>query len=230
MSMIDEVESVLLEQCQHVPFHNLFYLYDLRVEDTSLGGTCSDKVLQAKKVLTEKGVQCRLHTGLLEDKYDHRLLLVYMNQEVFYADIGSGWPSYRLFPLEGSESYQVCNITFSSKNENEYTNIWHRKDGKDSWVLRVPKKLRSEKGELDRVSRRYEMQRPFGKHVKFSQLFDDTFIFLNGLRVRIYCEGKPMQEIDLDGSNELITYIEDVFLFPIKRFPDVVKQLRVNCG
>ena len=51
MDIIKKIEHLLLEEFKTVPFHNLFMLKNINNKDFSLGGTCSDKVLNFKETL-----------------------------------------------------------------------------------------------------------------------------------------------------------------------------------
>ena len=64
MNTINKIESLLLEEYKTVPFHNIFMLNSIENKDLSLGGTCSDKVLHFKQVLTNNKIETKLHSSL----------------------------------------------------------------------------------------------------------------------------------------------------------------------
>ncbi|MBA4155427.1 MAG: hypothetical protein C0512_13915, partial [Flavobacterium sp.] len=57
MNRIQKIENLLLKEFETVPFHNLFMLNNKNYVASGLGGTCSDKVLHFKKVLSNSKIE-----------------------------------------------------------------------------------------------------------------------------------------------------------------------------
>ena len=85
-----EIEKLLIQEFEYVPFHNLFMLNDFNCVGTKLGGTCSDKVIHFKKILAKNGVESRLHSAIINGLDCHRLLTVEIYEDKYYIDVGSG--------------------------------------------------------------------------------------------------------------------------------------------
>jgi|GEM_PF-1264051 len=214
--MKGDIENILFDLCKAEPFHNLFYLLGEHNYSTRrLGGTCSDKALRARDVLKNQHIVCRIHTGQLEGGHEHRLLAVVINHEWFYADVGSGWPSYKLFSGSQPSEYRACGIFFHSDVKGDKVDIWHTVENKNGWVLTVPKLMRNERFELNNIKKRYDTKLPFEQGVRFSQLVDDRFIFLKDKTVRIYRDYRPVEIASLKNAGEIVDYIEDVFKFQL---------------
>ena len=72
--MIEKVEKLLLHEFKTVPFHNLFMLNSKNIIASPLGGTCSDKGLHFKNILSKNGIDAKLHSAIINGYDCHRML------------------------------------------------------------------------------------------------------------------------------------------------------------
>lgn len=224
--MFSLTEKLLLHEFKTVPFHNLFYLGLCTPSVVLKGGTCSDKVLAFQKTLAQHAIESRLHTSLMPDwanpeadlQDSHRLLVMELGGERYFADVGNGWPSVRLFSFERAVHYRVFGIEYYSEITSESVDVYHLKEGKRTLSQRVPKQLTSEAAVRDAVDRRFSTGKkyPFSTGLRFAQVIGDEFRFLKKDQLQIYSQSGRVERIALPSRADQIHALDRWFGLDIK--------------
>ena len=113
------VESLILQKFMTEPFHNFYFMGGLSNDSLEFGGTCSEKTLSLKKVLDRSGIQANLHTAFIKKKEIHRLIKVTIDEGEFFADIGNGWPSVKLYPVDQDIEYHCFGMCFRTELKDD---------------------------------------------------------------------------------------------------------------
>ena len=212
---IDKIESLLLKEFETVPFHNLFMLNNVSVPPSVRGGTCSDKVLHFKKVLAENGIVSTLHTALINDIACHRMLIVKVDNQKYFIDVGSGWPLVKLLPATKTIEYSVLGMTFKTEFANGDLLLLKKTNHEFKAMITIPLQTKSEEAVLDDISNRYADTSiyPFQKSLRYSKIKDNAFYFIKGNSLKIYNQDKQT-EIIL-SEQEIFKMITEIFNFDL---------------
>ncbi|UXD87717.1 arylamine N-acetyltransferase [Thalassolituus hydrocarboniclasticus] len=198
-----------------VPFHNLFYLGLCHAggADSPTGGTCSDKVLAFRDRLTAQGIKARLHSAFINGQNCHRVLVLDIDGERYFADVGNGWPSVRLFPADSDSSYLAYGIEFSSYRNGDWLDIYQQKEGRCSLSVRIPLALMDEEQVEQMIQNRFDgsTEYPFDDGIRCAQVLGDAFVFLKRDRLRIFQSDKDVVTVSLPEWQDQIAALETRF-------------------
>lgn len=185
---IKQIESLLIDQSKSVPFHNLFMLNQIDNKNLELGGTCSDKVLYFKEVLSKNNIKTRLHSSLINGIDCHRMLSVILCEQKYYIDIGSGWPMLKLIPENSPIKYEILGMYFKTEIMNSEINIYHKTRQEFKKTIVIPKKTKPEKEIMEAIDNRYVDTSiyPFHTSLRYSVLKEDAFYFLKKNKLRMF--------------------------------------------
>ncbi len=214
-SVLDRVHQLMLDEFRTVPFHNLFYLGLCHTggADSPIGGTCSDKVLHFRDRLAAQGIKARLHSAYINGQNCHRVLVLDLDSERYFADVGNGWPSVRLFPAERDSSYLAYGIEFLSYRNGDWLDIYHRKEGRCSLSVRIPLTLMEEEQIELQIQNRFDgaTEYPFGDGIRCAQVLGDAFVFLKRDRLRIFRSDRDVDSAVLPEWRDQIAVLETHF-------------------
>ncbi|WP_260996499.1 arylamine N-acetyltransferase [Thalassolituus hydrocarboniclasticus] len=214
-SLVDRVHQLMLDECRMVPFHNLFYLGLCHAggADSPTGGTCSDKVLAFRDRLTAQGIKARLHSAFINGQNCHRVLVLDIDGERYFADVGNGWPSVRLFPADSDSSYLAYGIEFSSYRNGDWLDIYQQKEGRCSLSVRIPLALMDEEQVEQMIQNRFDgsTEYPFDDGIRCAQVLGDAFVFLKRDRLRIFQSDKDVVTVSLPEWQDQIAALETRF-------------------
>ena len=111
-----EIETDIDYFLKNVPFHNLFFLYNIDVVPSLYGGTCSDRTKYFKQVLDEKykdfPINIKYHRAFIKGKETHTILKITLINEVYFIDVGMGYPILKLIPSNANMSFSAFGINF----------------------------------------------------------------------------------------------------------------------
>ncbi|WP_452223517.1 arylamine N-acetyltransferase [Lacinutrix chionoecetis] len=218
MSEIDKIEFLLLNEFKTVPFHNLFMLNNIQNRQFSLGGTCSDKVLSFKKVLFNNGIKSNLHSSFINGIECHRMLSVIINNKKYFIDVGSGWPSVKLFPEFEEIEYSVYGMNFKTEVKDTEIVLYHKSKSSKEFnkMTVIPKLTKSEGDILIDIKNRFvdSSNYPFQNSIRFSIVKNDKFYFIKGDLLRVY-SGEEIKELILN-ENRILDFIKEKFNFSVK--------------
>ena len=189
-SIEEDIESFL----RQVPFHNLFYLYDIVIPPSHYGGTCTDRTKHFKQIIDEKytgcGITTAYHRACIGDKETHTILKITIGDRIYFADVGMGFPLMRLIPADTDLSYQAMGITFQSLIDGEYivvkSNINPVTSNMDSEKMHVLMKFKinSEHSQAEifsKMEKRFEHKEkiPFlQRGLRYMFICEDTFYMI----------------------------------------------------
>lgn len=218
MNLKKKIEALLLSEFKTVPFHNIFMLNNKKNIDTELGGTCSDKVLHFKKILSENGIDTVLHSSFINGHDCHRMLKVLIDEEIYFIDVGSGWPTLKLIPAYREIEYSIFGMSFKTKCLDQNLLVFHRTDQDFKLMLEIPLESKSEDEICKDIEVRFDNKEiyPFCYHLRFSQIVGDSFYFIKADELRVYTES-GFEKKSL-SKNEIKTLIQDVFGFKLEEF------------
>lgn len=188
---VQAVEALMLEHFQTEPFHNLHLIYGARFESVVPGGTCSDKTLSFVAAGLRAGMDVSLHTAFIGGREIHRLARVRVGDRLFFADVGNGWPSLKLYPADRAVSFRCFGMGFRTEVVNGRVSVFHEKRGKESLQLEIDVCGKSEFEIKADIEKRFSsgIVYPFSNSLRFSLVVGDRFLFLRGDRLEIYDDG-----------------------------------------
>lgn len=214
-SLVDKVHQLMLDEFRTVPFHNLFYfgLCHAGMAGSPRGGTCSDKVLAFRDRLAAQGIKARLHSAFINEHNCHRVLVLDLEGVRYFADVGNGWPSVRLFPAERDSSYLAYGIEFSSYRNGDWLDIYQQKAGRCSLSVRIPLALMEEEQVEQAIQNRFDgsTEYPFDDGIRCAQVLGDTFVFLKRDRLRIFRADRSVETVALPDWRDQVTALEARF-------------------
>jgi arylamine N-acetyltransferase len=206
---LERIESLLLREFETVPFHNLFMLNNKKIIASDLGGTCSDKVLHFKKVLSDNGVSSKLNSAFINGIECHRMLTVEIDNHNYFIDVGSGWASTKLFPAFKQTEYSVYGMSFKTEFSNDNLLLFHKSSDEFKLMTTIPLKAKEEDKILLDIENRFDNRYiyPFHNSLRFSKVIGKGFYFLKGNRLRIYSESQIVEKtLSLNEIYNLITH------------------------
>lgn len=179
---VSSLEADIDEFWRTVPFHTLFLIYDLPIQNSMLGGTCTDRaILFYQRALEKYGpsLEIRLHRASIKDRETHTVLLVQLDQKTYLIDVGSNWPVMRLIPCFQGIYFESFGISFKSSVDQESLVIHMRKSSEDEFqpFLKAGLTYQSETYISEQVANRFsaENKLPFANSLRYSFVSGDSF-------------------------------------------------------
>lgn len=227
INVLGKIENLLLKEFEIVPFHNLFMLNNKNIVASDLGGTCSDKVLHFKKVLSENGISSKLHSAFINGVECHRMLSVEVDNQKYFIDCGSGWASIKLFPAFKPTEYSVFGMTFKTELSADNLLLFHKTNDEFKLMITIPLKSKSEDEILSDIENRFngKIIYPFQNSLRFSKIVDNSFYFIKGNRLRIF-NSNGIEEQVLSEA-EIAALIKNKFNFNLDRLKITFPQNEV---
>ncbi|MCB9545267.1 MAG: hypothetical protein H6706_05160 [Myxococcales bacterium] len=178
----------MLQHFRAEPFHNLHLLYGPRLGSAVPGGTCSDKTLSFVAAGVRAGFDISLHSGFIGGREIHRLARVGIGSRRFFADVGNGWPSLRLYPADREIAFRCFGMGFRTEIADGRLSVFHEKRGRESLQLEIDMRGRPESEIRADIEARFSSGAvyPFSDALRFSLVVGTRFLFLRGDRLEIY--------------------------------------------
>jgi arylamine N-acetyltransferase len=202
------VEALMLEHFQTEPFHNLHLIYGPRLGAVVPGGTCSDKTLSFVAACHKAGFDASLHTAFIGGQEIHRLARIRLGDELFFADVGNGWPSLKLYPADHAISFCCFGMGFRTEVAGGRVCVFHEKRGRESLQLEIDVRGKPEPEIRADIERRFDsgIVYPFSSSLRFSLVVGSRFLFLRGDRLEIYDDGgyECLEGIDVAEVPEVL--------------------------
>lgn len=218
------VEQIIYELFKTEPFHNLYQYYQLPFPKYGLrdGGTCSVKTLSGQRRLARlqrHHIHSQLHNGIVHfnnQSCDHRLLKITLQDKIYFADIGNGWPSIKLFPADKIFKFHCYGIHFHSRPCNNCLKIYQTRNGKFFHSLTIPFLSPSKFFISKQINQHFHEIRSLNKEIRFAQIIGNHFLTLRGDILHTYHKGKK-QALDLSGR-PLADILHHNFRFDLENF------------
>ena len=190
-SSVAAVEALMLEHFEAEPFHNLHLIYGQRLRAQPPGGTCSDKTLSFLAAGRKRGLDVSPHSAFIGGQEIHRLARVQIGERLFFADVGNGWPSLRLYPADREVSYRCFGMGFRTEVTGRCVTVFHEKQGKESLQLEIDIRGRPEAEIMAAIAERFSsgIVYPFSNSLRYARVVGSRFLFLRGDRLEIHGDG-----------------------------------------
>jgi len=217
LDIIREVEHLMLKKFQTEPFHNLYQRFGYVQKSLEHGGTCSDKTLSFYEAVKTLPVTARLHSARIRGKDIHRLLRVRISGQDFFADVGNGWPTTRLHPVNRDISYQSFGIGFRTMVLRDRLAVYCRRVGGERHMMDVPLVSESESEISRAIQQRFSsgIEYPFSSGIRFSQVVCGRFLFLRDDRLMIYSPNEPCRVLEGLAEDQLANTLDVYFGFDL---------------
>lgn len=187
---VESLEIDIEEFWRSVPFHTLFLIYGLPIQNSVLGGTCTDRAVLFYQRVREKygpSLEIRLHRASINDLETHTVLLVQLDEKTYLIDVGANWPVMRLIPCFQDICFESFGISFKSSLDRGSLVIRMRKSAEVKFepFLKADLTHQSEAYVSDRIANRFseDNRLPFSKSLRYAFVSDDTFYVIkhNGI-------------------------------------------------
>lgn len=187
---VDAFEALMLDHFRTEPFHNLRFIYGPSLAPDVRGGTCFYKTRSIIDAGKKAGFDVFWHAGVIrvqEVQWIHWVARVHVEGRAFFADMGNGWPSLKLYPADREVSYRCFGMGFRTEIANGRVTVFHEKHGREALQLEIDVRPRSEPEVLADIERRSSLGEVYPiNSLRFSQVVGDRFLFLRGDRLEIY--------------------------------------------
>ncbi|WP_413699258.1 hypothetical protein ACLKMH_17405 [Psychromonas sp. KJ10-10] len=202
---IQLVENIILDAFKNEPFHTLHFINEDSPKVKLKGGSCSDKVLSVKKQLESQGYIVILHSSYINGQDCHRLLKIIINDDEYFADVGNGWPSIKLFPTFENTMYESYGIKFESRICSDHIKLFQTRNSVTRLSQIIPFVSKCEEEILKDIGCRFEQTYPFTGKLRFAQIVGEKFLFLRDTDLEIYSEsGVEVKKVKLINKGKNI--------------------------
>jgi len=210
-------ELILLDKFRREPFHNLYLLNKVQPSITAYGGTCSDKALSYLEAALAAGLDAHLHSARINGQENHRLVRLEIGNQRYFADVGNGWPSIKLFSAVSPVSYECYGMRYKTIVESGVLKIYLLKQGVEKQQMEIDTAAKPEAEIRQGISNRFSSNiiYPFNKQLRFSMIVDSRFLFIRGSRLEIYSKHGYEEVSDISAS-DLEKVLMKYFGFDIK--------------
>jgi hypothetical protein len=187
---VEAFETLMLEHFRAEPFHNLGFIYRNSLSAAVRGGTCFYKTRSIIDAGKKAGFQVFWHNGVIYTQgaeWMHWVARVHIDGRLFFADMGNGWPSLKLYPADREVAHRICGMGFRTEIANGRVSVFHEKQGKESRQLEIDVQPKPEDELLADLERRASLGHVYPVNsLRFSQVVGERFLFLRGDRLEIY--------------------------------------------
>lgn len=169
-----------------VPFHTLFLAYQMPIENSAHGGTCSDRAVLFHTRLNERfsaRLKARLHRCRINGRDTHTVILVCLGAGDYLIDVGSNWPVMRPIPCFEPSAFSAFGIKFRARREGANLHVEMKRPEQQEFRPFLSADLTPQSPEhvqaaiSDRYNPRHEL--PFAGRLRFSCIHGDTFYALS---------------------------------------------------
>ena len=118
----------------------------------------------------------------------HRLARLTIERQVFFADIGNGWPALKLYPADREMSHECFGTRFRTKVDESSVVVFHQRGGREFRQVEIPLRSRPESQIMAEIEARFDPNKtyPFSDSLRFALVEGDCFYFLRGKRLETY--------------------------------------------
>lgn len=133
MSLKEQIEKDMFEYVEKYPFHNLFLLYMQNKSIPKLGGTCSDRTKHFKEILENKyrNLDVKLHIASINNKDTHTILRIIIDKEIYFCDVGMGFPITKLLACHKEIKFISHGISFRTVMNDTNIKVFIDEQDKD---------------------------------------------------------------------------------------------------
>ena len=180
-NIIKKLEIEIEKFLRAVPFHSLFFLYDIEVEPSALGGTCSDRSLYFLKILEstfDSNINARLHRCKINEQQTHTVILVTINNLNYIIDVGMGFPIMKLIPCHKTIIFKAFGITFKTEIKGQVVRLFSDMSGEDREVFELDQSPQCHESILTEISQRFSDKSvyPFAGNMRYFAIMGDKYV------------------------------------------------------
>ena len=131
---------------------------------------------------------------------------------MYFADVGNGWPSLRLYPADRPTVFRCFGMVFRTEVTPRIVSVYHDNKGRESLQMEIPVNGRPETEILEAIKMRFRagVAYPFANALRFSAIVGERFLFLRGERLEIYTDA-GLEECRPVAPNEVSAAIRNYF-------------------
>lgn len=182
-SIKKQIEKEIHKYLKKYPFHNLFILYkNGNIVAPEFGGTCSDRSMHFKVKLEKKfknsNIDFKLHRAYINDKDTHTIIRININNNIYFADVGMGFPMVKLFPASMGIKFESYGIKFESTVINNSLSVYYSdNENTKKKLMHITLDMQSQKEVLDKITKRseYLSNIPLSKDLQYLFIHDGKF-------------------------------------------------------
>lgn len=182
LSLKEQIEEEMLNYLKTYPFHNLFLLYELKeVETSKFGGTCSDRTIHFKRILEKKfqssNIEIKLHRTFINNLKTHTILKIKIENQVYFCDIGMGFPLTKLIPCSQNIKFCSYDIKFKSIIYKKQVTVYIDEGKGEKELMKIPLEEQSQKQIKEEISKRWQEKEnlPFHNKLRYFFIHKDKF-------------------------------------------------------
>lgn len=168
-----------------VPFHTLFLAYEMPIDNSAYGGTCSDRAVLFHAQLNRKfgsRLKARLHRCRIDGRETHTVILVRIRMGDYLIDVGSNWPVMRPIPCFEPSAFSAFGIEFRAAPKANELHIEMKRPEQQEFhpFLSADLTPQSPQQVQAAIDDRYNPshQLPFAGKLRFSCIHGDAFYIL----------------------------------------------------
>ena len=137
MNALNSVIALMELKFRDEPFHTLHVLYGDSIGRQVPGGTCSDKTLSFIDEARKMGFDAKLHTAFIDGKEIHRLARLNIDGQVFFADVGNGWPALYPYPADEPITHTCFGMTFRTEISDKILSVYRYSEDKEYLQMEI---------------------------------------------------------------------------------------------
>ena len=179
--LIQEIEKEIEAFLRKVPFHSLFFIYDIDASPQHLGGTCSERCIYFKQTLEKRfpnKLNARLHRCKINGQQTHTVILVSLDGQDYIIDVGMGFPLVKAIPCFKPIDFSAYGIRFTSKISGNIIRLFSDMSGEEKLLFELDKRPQAPEQVENEIKNRFADKSiyPFGKGIRYFAIIDDTYI------------------------------------------------------
>jgi len=182
VSLEEQIEEKTVQYLKTYPFHNLFFLHELReVEASHYGGTCSDRSIHFKQLLEEEfkhtSIDIKLHRAYIQKKKTHTILRIKINKQIYFCDVGMGFPITKLLPSHKNIEFNSYNIKFKSITTTDKITVYIDEGDGEKELMQIDKKEQPQEEVEKEILERWENKEklPFNYKLRYFFIYNDKY-------------------------------------------------------
>lgn len=222
-------QQILLDKFQQEPFHNFYLLNGIQPTTLLYGGTCSDKTLSYLEAVKAAGLDAHLHSARIGGNEIHRLVRLEIDNQRYFADIGNGWPSIHLFPVDTPIEYECYGMTYRTKIKDGVITVYHKKNGVEKQQMEIDIAEKSDAEIRQRIANRFSTNiiYPFSNQLRFSMVVGQRFLFIRDTQLEIY-SSDGYEEVSSITKSDIKTEIMKYFNYDISPLESFILNKKFN--
>jgi len=215
---LQTIEDLILGKFKTEPFHNLYLACGYTQTTLSYGGTCSDKALSVYEALRARGIEASLHAAFIGGAEIHRLVRVTVGGDAYFADVGNGWPSVKMYPCDRDIAFSCYGIRFRSVISRRHMSVYSTRNGAEYHQMDICFERRSEAAIRGDIEVRFQggIEYPFSRGIRFSMVVGERFLFLRDEQLGIYSATAPYEEVSGIDRTKLHQVLKERFGFDLE--------------